>query len=119
MVMQPTRPVPGLRSRNDAPRHRKGPAGPTSAISPDFEPPSLVALVLCSEQWLLQLEPQERRPGCVSHQSLVAEEPQSGKSLTVHYPWAVKERDGEVKHGLSPQGTPPKWRNEAALHAQM
>lgn len=106
--MQPTRPVPGLRSTHDAPRHRKGPAGPTSAISPDFEPPSLVALVLCSEQWLLQLEPQERRPGCVSHQSLVAERAPKWEELDCPLSMDSQGKGWRGKTWLIPAGDTPE-----------
>ena len=67
VVMQPAQPVPGPRGRNEAPGHRKGPAGATSAIRPDLGPPSAVALILLFSKWrLLQLETQERGPGCQS-----------------------------------------------------
>ena len=38
--------------------------------------------------------------------------------MTAHYPWTVKEREGEAKHDLSLQRTSPKVRKVAALHAQ-
>lgn len=67
VVMQPAQPVPGARGRNEAPGHRKGPAGATSAIRPDLGPPSAAALILLFSEWrLLQLETQERGPGCQS-----------------------------------------------------
>lgn len=67
VVMQPAQPVSRARGRNEAPGHRKGPAGATSAIRPDLGPPSAAALILLfSEWWLLQLETQARGPGCQS-----------------------------------------------------
>ena len=38
--------------------------------------------------------------------------------MTVHYPWTVKEREGEAKHDLFLQGTSLQLRKVAALHAQ-
>ena len=64
VVMQPARSVSGPRGRNEAPGHRKGPAGATSAIRPDSGPPSAAAFILLCREWqLLQLEAQERGPG--------------------------------------------------------
>lgn len=116
VVMQPAQPVPGARGRNEAPGHRKGPAGATSAIRPDLGPPSAAALILLFSEWrLLQLETQERGPAARASR---CKAPQSSNSLTAHYPRTVKEREGEAEHDLSLQGASPKVRKVAALHAQ-
>ena len=89
------------------------PSAPTWG-HPPLQPSSCAVNSGCSS-W----NPRRGGPAVSLTRALWRKEPQGGKSLTVHSPWTVKERDGEAKHGLSPQGTPPKWRNEAALHAQM